>query len=84
MLFLSNADVKQESVGNKVVKVIIILMSTKTYCVCSINDRHLLLKYGTGNPRNRNRTAAKPKDPKARIEELKRMYRNAAIKNNEG
>lgn len=57
---------------------------SKTYCVHSINDRHLLLKYGTVNPKNRNKTAVKSKDPKARIEELKRMYRNAAIKNNDG
>ena len=47
--------------------------------------RHMLLKYGTGNPRNKK--SVKQKDPKARIEELKRMYRDAAIaptKKNEG
>ena len=44
-----------------------------------------MLKYGTGNPRNKK--SVKQKDPKARIEELKRMYRAAAVppdKSNEG
>ena len=41
-----------------------------------------MLKYGTGNPRSKK--TVKHKDPKARIEELKKMYRDASAKDNEG
>ena len=45
--------------------------------------RHMLLRYGTLNPENK-KAVKQLLDPKARIEQLKMMYRNATSKESEG
>ena len=49
----------------------------------SFSLRHLLLRYGTLNPKNK-KAVKQLLDPKARIEQLKMMYRNATSKESEG
>ena len=55
-----------------------------TNVASSFSLRHMLLRYGTLHPKNKKAAVKQLPDPKARIEQLKMMYRNATSKESEG
>ena len=59
-------------------------MNIVTNVASSFLLRHMLLRYGTLHPKNKKAAVKQLPDPKARIEQLKMMYRNATSKESEG